>query len=251
MVSCLTLKVRCLCQRMRQLADARSAKYVRNLPGGVSRNAHGRLYPAELRARASNLVGPLLAYDPRGGDFGLRTWAFIKVLYEQGDISTPVFTTTVKYGAYGMNYAVALFVMYYVLHKTFRTFRIALSENWGTPEARILEPTVARSTRIWWTYTWRTIVYMIIVYVAAMLPLSAFVGILSAGSPAAVLFTFVTGFLLGGAAALLAIYSNILDEDFGNFHVTLVPRTIRVLGAEIVRSPAQARIGIKPDQGQF
>lgn len=139
-----------------------------------------------------------------------------------------------------LNYAVALFVMYYVLHKTFRTFRIALSENWSTPQARVLEPTVARSTRIWWTYTWRTIVYTVILYVAATLPLSAFVGILSTGPISAALFTFIVGLLISGVAALFAIHSNILDEDFRSFHVAIVPRTISVPGAEIVSDATQS-----------
>src|SRR5215467_10452420 len=78
-------------------------------------------------------------------DYGLGL--LLRMLYQQGDITTGAFTATAKYGAYALNYAVALFVMYYVLHKTFRKFRIALCENLGTPEARILEPTIPRSTR--------------------------------------------------------------------------------------------------------
>lgn len=170
-------------------------------------------------------------------DYGLGV--LLRVLYEQGTITAGTLTTAAKYGGYVLNYAVALFVMYYVLHKTFRTFRIALSENWGTPQARILGPTVARSTRIWWTYTWRTIIYTVILYVAATLPLSAIVGILSTGPISAAFFTFIVGLSISGAAALFAIHSNILDEDFGNFHVAIVPRTIRVPGAEIVPNTTQ------------
>ena len=178
----------------------------------------------------TNLVAGIL-------DYGLGV--LLRMLYEQGTITAGVLTTTAKYGEYVLNYAVALFVMYYVLHKTFRTFRIALTENWSTPQARVLEPTVARSTRIWWTYTWRTILYTVILYVAATLPLSAIIGILSVGPISAALFTSIVGLLISGVAALFAIHSNILDEDFRNFHVAIVPRTISVPGAEMVPNATQ------------
>lgn len=155
-------------------------------------------------------------------------------LYASGDLSARAAVLTAQYGGYVLNYAVAFFVVYYVLHKTFRHFRIALFESWGTPQQKTLEPTLPRSARIWWTYTWRTIVYTMVVYVAALLPLTVFVGIVNKGSPLALLFMSVAGFLGGGAASLFAIHSNILDEDFGNFRVAIAPRTFSVPGAEIV-----------------
>jgi hypothetical protein len=141
-----------------------------------------------------------------------------------------------NYGTYAINYAVALGVMYYVLHKTFRGFRIALCEHWGTPEARVVEPTLMRSARIWSTYVWRTIVYLVIGYLVVLLPMGSFIGIVSRGMTGALLMVIIA-FLVGGAGALYAIYSNILDEDFGNFRVTLVPRPTPVPGAEVVAAP--------------
>ena len=158
--------------------------------------------------------------------------------YAAGDLSASATVLIAKYGGYALNYAVAFFVMYYVLHKAFRHFRIALFENWGTPQARTLEPTLPRSARIWWTYTWRTIVYTVIAYIAAMVALNAAIGLLSLGPVSGALVSFAAGIALGGAAALFAIYSNILDEDFGNFRVAIVPRTFSVPGAEIAAPPA-------------
>jgi hypothetical protein len=176
----------------------------------------------------ASVVGAILSY---GLDLLVRN------LYTDGDLSAKATVLIAKYGGYALNYAVALFVMYYVLHKAFRHFRIALFENWGTPQARTLEPTLPRSARIWWTYTWRTILYVAIVYVAVLLPFSTFVGIVNPRSMVATLFVWGFGFLCGGAAGLFAIHSNILDEDFGNFHVSVAPRTVSVPGAEIVATP--------------
>lgn len=162
----------------------------------------------------------------------------VRNLYVDGDLTAKAAVLISRYGGYVLNYAVAFFVMYYVLHKTFRRFRIALFENWSTPQARTLEPTLPRSARIWWTYTWRTIVYTIVAYVAAMLPLNALVGLLSLGPVNGAFVSFVAGIAIGGAAALFAIYSNILDEDFGNFRVAIAPRTFSVPGAEIAGTPS-------------
>lgn len=170
-------------------------------------------------------------------------------LYASGDLSARAAVLTAQYGGYVLNYAVAFFVVYYVLHKTFRHFRIALFESWGTPQQKTLEPTLPRSARIWWTYTWRTIVYTMVVYVAALLPLTVFVGIVNKGSPLALLFMSVAGFLGGGAASLFAIHSNILDEDFGNFRVAIAPRTFSVPGAEIVAASV-APVQVSLDQKQ-
>ncbi len=173
-----------------------------------------------------------------GGILGLGLGLLVRSLYQDGDLPASAVAPVARYGGYFLNYAVAFFVMYYVLHKTFRHFRIALFENWGAANAQILEPTLARSTRIWWTYTWRSAVYTVILYVAGYLPLGVLMGILSVGPAVgnflALLFASIA---IPGAAALFAIYSNILDEDFGNFRVTIAPRTVSVPGAEIVASP--------------
>jgi hypothetical protein len=162
------------------------------------------------------------------------------VLYENNVIGASTVAPATRYGNIALNYGVALFAMYYVLHKSFRGFRIALCENWSTPEARILEPTMGRSTRIWWTYTWRSLVYTLILYVAGTIPLSAVVGLFSFNQVAGAIFTLLVMLGVSAVASLFAIYSNILDEDFSNFHVSVVPRTVSVPGAEIVAAPTQS-----------
>jgi hypothetical protein len=168
-----------------------------------------------------------------GGILDIGLLVLLRRLYDDPAAQGGMVALAANYGGYVINYAVALGVMYYVLHKTFRGFRIALCKNWGTPEAEILEPTMARSARIWWTYVWRTIVYLVIGYLFVILPMTYFIGIVSPGITGALLVALIA-LLVGGAGALYAIYSNILDEDFGNFRVTLVPRPTPVPGAEIV-----------------
>jgi hypothetical protein len=170
-----------------------------------------------------------------GGILGIGLGLLVGRLYQYGDLPLGAVAPTARYGGYVLNYAVAFFVMYYVLHKTFRRFRVALVENWCEPNAQILEPTLARSSRIWWTYTWRTVVYTLVVYVAAYIPLSVVTGFLSLGpAVGSVLVLLFGSVVIPGVAALFAIYSNILDEDFGNFRVTIAPRSASVPGAEIV-----------------
>jgi hypothetical protein len=171
-----------------------------------------------------------------GGILEIGLQVLLKRMYDDPLAQGGAVALLARFGSYALNYAVALGVMYYVLHKTFRHFRIALCEHWGTPEAKILEPTMARSARIWWTYVWRTILYLVIGYVTVLFPMSWFVGIVNPGVSGFLVIALL-GFLVGGAGALYAIYSNILDEDFGNFRVTLVPRPTPVPGGEVVASP--------------
>jgi len=163
--------------------------------------------------------------------FGIDFYA--RKSYENMGITAASYLLIARYTPYVLNYAVAVGAVYFVLHKAFRHFRIVLSKNWGTPDAQILEPTLLRSIRIWWTYTWRTLVYTLLGYVVVLLPLSWFVMLFNPGATAATLLFGFVGFLNGGAAVLFAIHSNILDEDFGNFHVAIVPRTVGVPGGEI------------------
>jgi hypothetical protein len=179
-------------------------------------------------------------------DFGLQLE--LKRVAEASDSVGPAISFLAQYGNYIISYLVVFFVMYYVLHKSFRGFRIALCENWCTPEAKILEPTLIRSTRIWWTYFWRTAVYEAIGYVVVMLPLTWFVGLFNPSPLVAMLVMWPAGFIVGGAVALFAIYSNILDEDFRSFRVTLVPRATSVPGAEVVAVSTQNEREGRPTQ---
>jgi hypothetical protein len=64
------------------------------------------------------------------------------------------------------------------------------------------------------------------------------IGILAAlGGPMRTIVPFVSQVLIDGAVGLFVIYSGILDEEFGDFRVTLVPRAV-VLNAAPHVEPA-------------
>lgn len=142
-----------------------------------------------------------------------------------------------KYDAYFFNYSVALFVFAYILRKEFRHFHIGLLSHRGGEGAQILKPTVWRTVRVWWTYSWRTLFYFAIAWVVVVFPLTWIVGIFKPGAAFVLLFFGILGFTIGGAVGLFAIYSNILDEDIADFRVSLLPREAAAVAPAIPAAP--------------
>jgi len=147
----------------------------------------------------------------------------LKVIYEHSDISGSLIRPIMKFFPLVINYLVALFVMEYILRKKFRHFRIGLLTNGGGEGAQELVPSFARTIRVWWTYSWRTLVYRSIIMVAATLPLSVFLGVFTRIPIIQALIQPLVTVAIDAAAGLFVIYSNILDEDFGDFRVCLLP----------------------------
>ncbi|MGB6544421.1 MAG: hypothetical protein WA871_12170 [Candidatus Acidiferrales bacterium] len=144
-------------------------------------------------------------------------------------------------GPWAITYAVAVPVFYFILRKKFRYFRIGLTEVNDGAAGKAAEPTLSRTLRIWWTYSWRTIVYRLMLGFIASIPLGIILGTLSGIFPRlAGTFAFLVSSSIEGAAGLFVIYSDILDENFSDFHVSLVPRNapVRVAAAEIAIPPA-------------
>jgi hypothetical protein len=132
----------------------------------------------------------------------------------------------VKYGQYVVSYVMAVFIIHHIVRKNFRDFRIALLET-GSETPQPLKLTRRRTVRIWWTYTWRTVLYLAILSVAINVPLGFIGGAVEVIFPKlAQAFSFLVGLVMGAAVGLFAIYSNILDEEFPGFTVTLVPREV-------------------------
>jgi hypothetical protein len=152
----------------------------------------------------------------------------VRTLYLNSTISAAVADPILKFGSYPVTYAVAFVVMMNILRKNFRHFRVGLLSNHGGSGAVALAPTVARVARVWWTYSWRSLVYRLIVTFIASLPLAPFMAIigrlLGGGVLAGVLLAMIFSTLIDGAVGLFVIYSNILDEDLGDFRVALLPR---------------------------
>ena len=57
-------------------------------------------------------------------------------------------SSLIPYSSYGIEYTVAIFVIYYVMRKKFRHFRIILTEQRDSA-VDILEPTFGLTFRIW------------------------------------------------------------------------------------------------------
>jgi hypothetical protein len=153
----------------------------------------------------------------------------VNPLYERGAIPFWLFHYLLEFGPYAINYAVALPAIHFVLKKKFRDFRIGLVATETGTGAEVLQPAFARAFRIWWTYSWRTFAYCIGIYFVVSIPLGLLVGTLGTIFPRwNDAFAYSAGLAIEGAAGLFVIYSNILDEDFSDFRVCLLPRVSAV-----------------------
>ncbi|MGH9732332.1 MAG: hypothetical protein ACRD4A_11570 [Candidatus Acidiferrales bacterium] len=149
---------------------------------------------------------------------------WLRVLYQDLVVSAAVFIWAARLQIYALTYLVAIFAIQYILRRPFRRFRIALVSTSVAESTERLAVTPVRGLRVWWTFTWRTIVYAAIAYVVVILPLGWFVGIFAPGPIFTTIFFLLVGIVINGAISLFIIYSNILDEDFGDFRVVLLPR---------------------------
>jgi hypothetical protein len=144
-------------------------------------------------------------------------------LYARGAIPFWLFRYLTEFGPYIINYAAALLAIHFILRKKFRNFRIALVAFQGEDFNAVLPPTFRRTLRIWWTYSWRTFAYCIGVYFVVSLPLGLLVGTLGTIFPRLNdVFAYSAGLVIEGVAGFFVIYSNILDEEFGDFRVRLL-----------------------------
>jgi len=147
----------------------------------------------------------------------------VQLTYESTNVHARYLRPINQLSDFVLSYIVAIFIIHFVLKKNFRQFRIALLPGYGGPGAEILQPTIGRTIRVWWTYVWRTIVLSILGWVFVIYPLGIFVGLFKPSPAITIVFLGAVGFVVGGAIALFVIYSSILDEDFGDFRVSLLP----------------------------
>jgi hypothetical protein len=192
--------------------------------------------------------GPAAQADSAGNDYiqptlghGLRIWwafywrntlvafvlalqllAAVQWLADKGLVSNRMRPWVLQFGNYALTYIPAIFVLYYVVRKRFRTFRIRLTSI--SDPVKVLQPTPKRIFRIWWTFTWRTLVYTVALTVAMTVPMGFVMGAATAISPVVgKAFTILQSLVVAGAIGLFVIYSNILDEEIADFCVGLVP----------------------------
>jgi hypothetical protein len=129
-----------------------------------------------------------------------------------------------SYWSYSVDYAVTLAMMYFILRKRFRAFQIRLVSK--SDRTQVLQPTLRRTFRIWWTFTWRTLVYRIVLSFAMSVPLGFLSGAVAViYPPLGPAFGVFAGLAIEAGVGLFTIYSSILDEEISDFCVTLVPNS--------------------------
>lgn len=70
---------------------------------------------------------------------------------------------------------------------------------------------------------WRTVMWRLVIVFFASIPIGALLGVFR-GMPAAQIVTWVLVIIaIDAAAGLFVMYANILDEDFGDFRVCVLP----------------------------
>ena len=131
----------------------------------------------------------------------------------------------VRAGSFFIAFPIGFLVFYYVLDKRFRHFQVALVPRAAASPSDRLPRTLARTFRVWWAFTWRTVVYSIVVWLVVMFPLSWVIAILGLlGPDGGAIARLVLQTAIAGAIGMYIIYSKILEEEFGDFQVRLIPR---------------------------
>jgi hypothetical protein len=149
--------------------------------------------------------------------------AAVMRIYQNTAFPAKILKPILTIGPYVLTYTIAIFVMRYILGKTFRHFRIALlSTDLHNPQP--LPATFSRAIRVWWTFSWRTLIYSLLGYAVVIMPVGLFVGLFTTQPAILGLLGMLIGLLVNAAASLFVLYSNILDEEIADFRVTLLPR---------------------------
>jgi hypothetical protein len=162
----------------------------------------------------------------------------LRQLYENTNTSAFWIGWAQKIIPYALFYFVAVFVIRSLLHKRFRHFRMALSAL-GPPSLSqlALQPTFARALRVWWIYSWRSAVYSLVAWVVISYPMGLTVGLFAPSPPVMALLAFLLGIAIAAGVGLFVVYTNVLDEDIDDFHVSLLPQE------KVQTAPVQAALG--------
>lgn|SRR5215467_3713368 len=142
---------------------------------------------------------------------------------------------------YAVTYAISLFIIHYILAKRFRHFRVALLPRDISSTDQSLPRTVARTIRVWWAFSWRAVVFSVILRFAGGIAIGFVVAALSMLGPGmTALVPIAAQVIIDGAVGLFVMYSAILDEEFGDFRVALLPRGDVTTVASAAPTPSPA-----------
>ena len=159
----------------------------------------------------------------------------LRKAWENDVLSTQVVLWANRILPYVVISAVSMLGIWRILRKKFHSFSIALLPRAPASSSEPLSRSLQRTLRVWWEFIWRNVVYSVILRIAGSIALGMTIGILAAlGGPMRAIVPFVFQVLIDAAVGLFVIYSGILDEEFGDFRVTLVPRAAALCAAPAV-----------------
>jgi hypothetical protein len=116
------------------------------------------------------------------------------------------------------------FAMYYVLNRQFRNFRVAFVDADDFDHPQVVPRTFQRVVRVWWPYSWRALIYCMILRVVAALPIGFFVALINRTPIIGQIASFLFEAAIIGGVGLYLFYDLILDDRFGDARVCLLPR---------------------------
>jgi hypothetical protein len=121
-------------------------------------------------------------------------------------------------------FAFSFVVMYYILDKRFRHFRVALVSSADYAHPQVVPRTGARVGRVWFAYIWRAVPYGVVATFVVSFPLNVITGAF-VRMPAFYFFLRLAAEIAtSGAVGLYVIYNNIIDDRFGDARVCLLGR---------------------------
>ena len=174
-----------------------------------------------LTNRAEPVTAPDSPYIQPTFNYALRIWwAFVWPI----SVVTVILGLFTPLNSFVAQCALTFAGMYYILGKNFRHFRIALVSNADLDHPQPLPRTVDRVARGWFAYSWRVWIFVLILFAVASIPLSIIAAAFSAMPRIAngiAVFSLVS---LEAAVGLYVLYNDILEEDFDDARVCLLPR---------------------------
>ena len=163
----------------------------------------------------------------------------LRKAWENHTLSTQVVQWANRILPYAVVSAVSMLGIWRILAKKFHSFSIALLPRAPASGNEPLSLSLQRTLRVWWEFIWRNVVYSVILRFAGSIALSLTIGILATlGGRTGAFVSFVLQGLMDAAVGLFVIYSGILDEEFADFRVTLVPRAPISIAAPSVEPAA-------------
>jgi hypothetical protein len=125
---------------------------------------------------------------------------------------------------FAVGIVVSYFVMDYVLGKKFRHFRVAMVASSDPQNPQIVERSFERVIRVWFAYWWRSILFGLILSFVTSLPVGILLAAFTRLPRVHAVASALVQVALNGMVGLYIFYNNIIDEKFGDCHVTLLPR---------------------------